>query len=413
MNILYIAYSCDPYSGSEDKIGWNIPAKSAQSNNVYVITKEEHRENIEKYLKENPIKNISFRYVDISPIYKKAFKSFLYSGRLNIWHKKAFQVAQEICSEHSIDIIHQITPIEFRSIGKYGKIDGIKFVCGPLGGGEYVPDGLKAYTKGHRIIESVRTIVNRWYRFKQKVGSTYSQCDYVMLANKETRDFLNIESNDRCLYNEKPVTEIAVDENDIAERKDKTASEKTVFLSAGRMIYRKGYSFLLDALEQLPSELDYELRIVGDGPESEQLKRRCDMSDKLKNHVAFIGKIPFSAMSDEYAKADAFILPSIRETTGSVLLEAMSKGLPVITIGKFGGGELINDNSGWLYSGNTKQEYIDGLKSCIIDCITNPQKAIRKGENARLEAQKHTWDEKIKHYDEIYRSLLKTGNMPE
>ena len=198
MNILYIAYSCNPFNGSEDKIGWNIPAKSAQYNNVYVITKEEHRENIEKYLKENPIKNLSFRYVDISPIYKKAFKGFLYSGRFSVWHKKAFRVAQEICSEHSIDIIHQITPIEFRSIGKYGKIDGIKFVCGPLGGGEYVPDGLKEYIKGHRIIESVRTIVNRWYRLKQKVTNTYSQCHYIMFANKETREFLKKAINYRC-----------------------------------------------------------------------------------------------------------------------------------------------------------------------------------------------------------------------
>ena len=197
------------------------------------------------------------------------------------------------------------------------------------------------------------------------------------------------------------------------ERKSRNESEKTVFFSAGRMIYRKGYSFLLDALEQLPSELDYELKMAGNGPELEQLKRRCEMSDKLKTHINFIGKIPFAAMSDEYAKADAFIMPSIRETTGTVLLEAMSKGLPVITIKKFGGAELINEDSGWLYSGNTKQEYIDGLKSCIIDCITNPQEAIRKGENARLQAQKHTWDEKIKHYDEIYSNLLKNGNIPE
>ena len=41
MNILYIAYSCSPKSGSEEKIGWSIPLESAKSNNVFVITKEE------------------------------------------------------------------------------------------------------------------------------------------------------------------------------------------------------------------------------------------------------------------------------------------------------------------------------------------------------------------------------------
>ena len=43
MNILYIAYSCNPFAGSEDKIGWCVPFESSKTNKVYVITKEEQR----------------------------------------------------------------------------------------------------------------------------------------------------------------------------------------------------------------------------------------------------------------------------------------------------------------------------------------------------------------------------------
>ena len=152
MNILYIAYSCSPKSGSEEKIGWSIPLESAKSNNVFVITKEEQREKIEQYISENGDVNISFYYVDIPKIYKKVFKGFLYSGRLNVWNKRAVLLAKEICRENNIDIIHQITPIEFRSIGDYGKISDGKFVCGPLGGGEFVPSGLKHYIKKHFLV---------------------------------------------------------------------------------------------------------------------------------------------------------------------------------------------------------------------------------------------------------------------
>ena len=53
MNILYIAYSCSPYHGSEDKIGWNVPVECAKTNNVFVITKEEQREYTENYLRIN------------------------------------------------------------------------------------------------------------------------------------------------------------------------------------------------------------------------------------------------------------------------------------------------------------------------------------------------------------------------
>lgn len=190
MNILYIAYSCDPNKGSEDKIGWNVPLMSAKSNNVYVITKEEQKIAIEKYLRENQVNNIRFYYIDIPKIYKKIFKGFMYSGRLNVWNRYALPLAKKICKEKSIQIIHQITPIEFRAIGNYGKIKDIKFVCGPLGGGEVIPSGLKDYINGYNKIEIFRYIVNKWYRLKFRMFGKFKTCDYIMFANRETLNFL-------------------------------------------------------------------------------------------------------------------------------------------------------------------------------------------------------------------------------
>lgn len=190
MNILYIAYSCNPFAGSEDRIGWCVPLESAKSNKVYVITKEEQREPVQKYLSEYPVRNLKFYFIDIPNIYKRLFKGFMYSGRLNIWNKYAFSIAKKISNDKKIDIIHQITPVEFRAIGNYGKIKNIKFVCGPVGGGESIPAGLKDYAKGHEIIEIVRAVINRWYRFKLRVSGKLDQCDYIMFANKETQDFL-------------------------------------------------------------------------------------------------------------------------------------------------------------------------------------------------------------------------------
>lgn len=70
----------------------------------------------------------------------------MYSGRLNVWNRRVLPLAKKISADQKIDVIHQITPIEFRAIGDYGKIANIKFVCGPLGGGEslwYLTDMLK------------------------------------------------------------------------------------------------------------------------------------------------------------------------------------------------------------------------------------------------------------------------------
>ena len=53
MTIIYIAYSCDPYNGTEDKLGWYIPYYASKNNDVIVITKEEQRKSIERYQKNN------------------------------------------------------------------------------------------------------------------------------------------------------------------------------------------------------------------------------------------------------------------------------------------------------------------------------------------------------------------------
>ncbi|WP_081861315.1 glycosyltransferase family 4 protein [Butyrivibrio sp. AE2032] len=398
MNILYIAYSCNPFAGSEDKIGWCVPFESSKTNKVVVITKEEQRAPITHYLKNHSVDNIEFYYVDIPRIYKKLFKGFLYSGRLNIWHRRALPIVKRICEEKHIDIIHQITPIEFRAIGDYGIIENVHFVCGPLGGGEFVPKGLSDYTMGHRFIEFIRFVLNHYYRKKLCNTNKLKRSDYVMFANKETYDFLG---GDNC--SGELVFDNGLREDEISEL---TKKDSCIFLSAGRMIYRKGYDFLLDVLMTIPESLKYEVRIVGDGPELERLRKRCANDPNLTKHVSFIGAIPYEEIEKEYIRASAFIMPSIRETTGTVLLEAMSKGLPVIALNKFGASTLFDETTGWLLDGDSKESYISSFGKAIIECITSPEKVEYRGQNARRRAEEYTWIEKNKKYQSIYNQIL-------
>lgn len=400
MNILYIAYSCNPFAGSEDKIGWCVPFESSKTNKVYVITKEEQREPVERYLQSHPLENIEFYYVDIPAFYKKIFKGFMYSGRLNVWNKRALPLAKKICADNKVDIVHQITPVEFRAIGDYGKIESVKFVCGPLGGGESLPDGLRDYAKGHEIIEFVRSGINRWYRFKMRSTGKLNLCDYIMFANRETREFLGLGENVPL------VTEIAADEVSIEKRTiSNDINHELVFLFAGRMVYRKGLDLLFDAIMEIPNEWKYIVKIVGTGPEFSHLKHRCESNSLLAAHIQFMGAVQYSEMQREYELSDVLIMPSIRETTGTVLIEAMSQGIPIITINKFGGAILVDENTGWLYSGENRKSYIDGLKNAMVACIVNPKEVKRRGQNARKKVKEYTWKRKCEQYEKIYKRL--------
>lgn len=407
MNILYISLSCNPYNGSEDKIGWKIPFESAKNHEkVCVITRAEQKKYIDEYFKNNKIENLKFYYVDIPNYLKKIFVGPLMTFKLNLLNKRAVKAAKDICIKNHIDIIHQITPIEFRAIGDYYKVPDIKFVAGPLGGGEYIPKALRYYQKGNIEKELLRKTANKFYKTKLLLSKKLDKCDYVLFANEETKK----ELNNHCENN--VFIETGISEKDLNNNYQKEYNADKIFhiLVAGRLVYRKGHQFLLDALEKLPENLSYRLEIVGNGPDYSAIKNRIGKSKKLSNHITLLGRIPYTEMEKKYIQADILIMPSLRETSGNVMFESMSKATPVIAINKFASAKVINNKCGYLYSGNTKSEMVENLSNIIYHCINNPNEVYRKGKNAKTESEKYSWKSKIQFYDKIYENLLKENN---
>ncbi|MEA3345106.1 MAG: glycosyltransferase [Chloroflexota bacterium] len=100
----------------------------------------------------------------------------------------------------------------------------------------------------------------------------------------------------------------------------------------GRLVEEKGVDLLLRAAAGLRGE--WELRIVGDGPERERLKTLARELG-IASQVAFEGGIPSAQMPDFYPQLDALVLPSRtrpnwKEQFGRVLIEAMACGVPVV-----------------------------------------------------------------------------------
>lgn len=103
------------------------------------------------------------------------------------------------------------------------------------------------------------------------------------------------------------------------------------FICAGRLHTQKGFDRLIAAL---PREMDFNLTILGEGPERENLQR-------LINERGFQDKIFLTGLFanpwPHYAAADAFLLPSRWEGLPNVALEALACGTPVIATAEAGG----------------------------------------------------------------------------
>lgn len=411
MNILYISQSCDPYNGSEDQIGWGIPWEAAKHHRVSVITRTDLRDSIESYLNNNEKRSIKVYYVDIPEIYKTVFKGFFYSGRLLKWNRNVVSLVERLCKEEHFDIIHQLTPIEFRSIGDYGCIPGIKYVCGPLGAGQNIDKPMMQYVHGkNRFIEYSRTWINHFYRLKIKLDGRLNRCDYLLFTNKETYEYLGGDKLGKRaeLYYDNGIDRDAILSDD--QMNDDLEHNGVHFLVAGRLLYIKGHDFLLDVLETLPEDARYRCRIVGGGPLLEELRKRCE-SPRLRDKVQVIGAVQYTRMMEEYKWADVLIFPSLRESSGTVILEAMTQAIPIITVNRFGGAVILDENCAWFFDGKDLDAYKGNLRNAILECINHPEKIKEKGKCAKETVATQTWEEKVKHYTEIYEGLI--GNSTE
>lgn len=112
---------------------------------------------------------------------------------------------------------------------------------------------------------------------------------------------------------------------------------KKVILSIGRLIYYKGFEYLIDAAKKLPD--DYIVLIGGTGILKDQLNNQI-VDNHLESRVKLLGDIPFEHLGEYYRRADAYCMPSTErsEAFGVVLIEAMSFGCPIISTNIGGSG---------------------------------------------------------------------------
>lgn len=146
------------------------------------------------------------------------------------------------------------------------------------------------------------------------------------------------------------------------------------------------------------------LLAVGKGNE----KRYNDMAMELgiEKHIIFAGIR--TDVENFYAASDFFVMPSLMDTFGKVVLEAMALKLPVIVSDKVGAKDIVTDGkSGFIIPVDSSPAY---LAEVFLD-LSSMEKRKLMGEAAFVTARSHDWDEKAAELAEIYKNIADSNRI--
>ena len=403
IRVLMSAYACEPNKGSEPGVGWNWAIQMANWNEVYVITRSNNKDVIEAYLKRNPVEHLHFYYHDCSALKRKLKKLpngiFIY---YKMWQKEILPLASRIIEQEKIDLIHHVTFNEFRTPGELYKLS-CPFIWGPIGGGQfYNPVFKNAYFSQKDLLkERMRNIINIFYlKFSTNIRNAVRDAAAILVADQSTESIMpNTRRYIRLLETGYNLDRNGTKKYDVSYEHS-PLDHPINLLWVGGIWPRKGLKILLDALNE--SEFyDYKLKIVGEGED----KNKCEKLVKqygLEDKIVFLGKLSYEMVNSLYDDADVFLFTSLRDTSGNVVLEAMSHGLPVICINHHGVGEMVTDFTGIRIEPESYEKVKNGFKSAIEKYYEMPKLMKLHGEAGRQRIEEnYSWE----HNAEIMRQI--------
>ena len=179
-----------------------------------------------------------------------------------------------------------------------------------------------------------------------------------------------------------------------------------VVVSVGRFVPYKGYEYLLEAARLVAATLpEVHWVLVGEGELRERLEQRCgDLH--LERIVHFAGwreDIP-----EILAMADLFVLPSLREHFGRVLIEAMAMGKAVVATDEGGVPEVvIHGETGLLVPPAQPAPFA----TAVLALLKDPAKAARLGNAGRQRAEQvFSLGRHVEAVEALYQELLGTNH---
>jgi glycosyltransferase involved in cell wall biosynthesis len=257
-------------------------------------------------------------------------------------HRRLRRAVREVIAREQVDIVHEVTPISPKAPSAMYNL-GVPVVVGPLSGAmDFPPAFQHLQSQAARIIErggrSLSHVANWLVPGRIRAES-------LVVANEQTLKALPKGYKGKVYPG---ISEVSVDSKvwKLGGRASREPDGLVRFSYLGRLVGWKAVDLLFDAFKIVADRCPQaRLEILGDGDtrqELEEQSRRLGLIDR----VEFAGWVSADEGARRLRGSDVFVLPSLRESGGVVLLEAMAVGLPVVASRWGGPGVHVDDATG-------------------------------------------------------------------
>lgn len=300
------------------------------------------------------------------------------------FHVRARQILRRIIPTDRNCVIHYVAPIS--PVTPRFPLTGHRVVVGPLSGGIYYPP---AFSSRKSVTDNARGGLHKIaQRILGVLFKDHKKIDQVLVSGYErTRASLRLAGfvDDQMT----DVVDSGLTPDVCAVPRVTHLQDNANFMFSGRLVPVKAIDLALHALARCKENAT--MTIYGDGQEREKLEA-ISQSLGLTERVTFHGWATREELADGFKNYRGFLFPSLAESNGIVMQEAMMAGLPVVAL-KWGGPlGLADDSSAIFIEPTSESDVIQGFADAIDRLSSDNAFAERMSQNARLTAeQRFPW----------------------
>lgn len=436
--VLLLAYQCGPGLGSVSQIGWQWFTGMAARRPTTLVTHVRNRAAIEA----SPERPADARviYIDTEwfagPLYRLAQRLFPRSEHAVFmvsqldWFVFDAVALRTLRRERAAGapwrLLHLVTPVTVSAPTRLHRL-GLPVVRGPLNCGLPVPPGFEALMRDDAMgLSRLRVLP----RLLEAVFGSLRHSRAVLVATAATRAALprSVQARGVAMLENAveplrfaPAPEAALVPAPEAasaigtESATQPATEPATGRASaalrvsfvGRLVAVKALPLLLQAMARLRAEgRRIELDVVGDGPMAAAWRADA-IALGLVDGVRWHGAQAAPAVARVMRESDVFCLPSVRESGGAVLLEAMACGVPVIGMDFGGPAEIVDAEVGWKVAMRNVEGAVTGLAAALREAQDDEAERQKRGRCAheRVLAH-HTWPARMQAAEALYAQVL-------